>query len=157
MAITSATGVNYTNLTVSLAASFPTAASVAYSQDEPGQSILTNVTSAIDQPSSIRTSVQAVADVFKKANCNPVPGQILGGVDILTQLVEVWKMTDNVLGTSWYLPVSARAVYTLPTDPNISALDLTTLVARLAGCSCRAVGDTIGAQLQRIQRGVTRL
>lgn len=161
MAITVSQGTNVTASTVALAQAFPTIGSYAYSQDVPGQSIFTNIANAVDQPNFIRTSVTEVADVFKKSSAVPVPGQSTAGVSVLNQLIETWKVADDGGGTfppkAWYLPVNAYMVISMPIDVNITDAMMTALVARLAGASCRTAADTVGAQIRKIQRGLSRL
>lgn len=134
----------------------PAGAASAYSVDDPGNAVVTNIAGALDQPNTIRYSVNAVADVFKQSPVNPSPGQNPAGVNILVQVNEVWKVTDTDLGER-LLPVSGHFVLKLPTDAAITATAVAALIDRVVGSSMRADNGTLETGVDFLLHGVTRI
>lgn len=134
----------------------PAVAEAAYSIDDPGNAVIVNVAGALDQPNSIRYSVSPVADVFKQSPVNPGVGQNPAGVNILIQVNEVWKVTDTDLGER-LLPVSGHIVLKLPTDAQVTASAVGSLIDRVVGAVARDVDGTLETGLDFLLHGVTRI
>lgn len=157
MSITLATGTMQTVLAATpRVIEAPAGSKGAYSVDDPGNAVVTNVVGALDQPNTIRYSVNAVADVFKQSPVNPSPGQNPAGVNILIQVNEVWKVTDTDLGER-YLPVSGHLVLKLPTDSAITATAVAELIDRVVGATVRGEAGTLETGVDFLMHGVTRI
>lgn len=160
MAIAMATGTGQAIAsTVDFVPTQPTLASYAYSKDEPGEAVYSNIAGALDQPNTIRYAVASIADVFKNSPVAPITDQPVDGLSILVQVNEVWKVADsaNTSFVPYYLPVSAHMVLKVPTDEYVTAAAVVSLVARLAGAPMRAAGDNMSVALGQLLHGVTRL
>jgi len=135
----------------------PTSGAYGFAIDDPGNTIMKNVTGNLDQPNAIRYSVTPVADVFKQSDLTPRPDQRTDGVSVLVQVTESWKITDSVSGEIYFLPLSAHMVLKAPISAEITGTRLAALVARLVGALDRDASAGINDSLDSIMRGVTRL
>lgn len=127
------------------------------SVNDPGLTLLQNVSNALDQPNTVRYSVTDVADVFKGTGVDPIEGQRTVGKSVLVQVTETLKVTDSegVLPTR-YLPLSVHMVLKFPVDDQISGTILQAAIARLVGAIDRGtfgVDDVLSA----LAHGVTDL
>lgn len=103
--------------------------------DSPKEVILSNITSPLDQPESIRYGYSDIANIYANAGLNS--DQVIGsknGMSILTQLNTTLKITDDtgatVLG---YLPISAHVVLKVPKSGYITEDILKSVTSRLIG------------------------
>lgn len=131
----------------------------AYSKDEPGESVYTNVNASLDQPNSLRFAASPVADMFKNTGLTPGSGQRKDGLSYLWQVNEVWKVNDGA-DTSvvpYYLPISAHVVLKFGYDALVTAAVLRDLVLRLLGAPCRNGTDAFDVALGPVLHGITRL
>lgn len=165
MAITLATGTQAAIVSgvEGLFPHIPNTGAFAYSKDDPGESILTNVLAPLDQPNSLRFSSTEVADIFKNSPTAPAAGQSTRGLHLLTQVNEVWKCTDSVSGETWTLPVSAHLVLKLPIDAEVTAARCVDLLRRLMGAlwgtkdASAASMNEYAEAIAPVLRGITRL
>jgi len=157
MSVTLATGSAQTVSGATLTPKAPDLGSYAWSVDDPGAAVMSNIDGALDQPNQIRYSVAAVADVFKASPVNPGKDQRTDGINVLVQVTEVWKVTDDVANTTTYLPVSGHIVLKLPIDASITADAVKDLIARVTGSVVRGASGTIVDGLAPLLHGVTRI
>lgn len=101
--------------------------------DGPKDVIITNVTTPLDQPESVRYGYSDISDIYKNAGLNT--DQVIGsknGLSVLTQLNTTLKVTDDtgatVLG---YLPITAHLVVKVPKSGYITDAILQSVVSRL--------------------------
>lgn len=159
MAITLATGTAQALAMPTHTPLAPNVGSFSYSKDDPGESILTNIATALDQPNTIRYSVSSVADVFKNAPIAPLGDQRRDGSSLLVQLQEAWKVYDGA-DTSvqpYYLPVSAHFVLKIPTDALITGAVVQDLLLRLLGACGRAAAMDLDDSINPLLHGITNL
>lgn len=102
--------------------------------ESPGESLLTLVTSPVDQPCTFRTSVKDVANIYNGSDIDPsayLPSK--RGQTTYVELREVWKETDSG-DPSWskLMPVRIGISMTVPEYSGIAVLDVTTLISRAA-------------------------
>lgn len=101
--------------------------------NEPGEAIITNLTSPLSFPEKFRFGVSEVTDVYKGAGLDSslfAPSR--RGVSILGQVTEVWTVSDSTDATYQVaLPVSAHIVIKVPNNENITPLMVQTLIGRL--------------------------
>lgn len=102
-------------------------------ENEPNQAVLTNLTSPISYPERFRLGISDVTDVYKGAGIDPgLYSPTRRGVSLLSQLTEVWTVTDSTDATyNVALPVSAHLVIKLPNNENITPAMVQTLIGRL--------------------------
>lgn len=97
------------------------------------ETILTNTSTPLDQPETIRFGFSEIADVYSKSGLNT--DQISGtlkGLNLLAQINETIKVTDTANAAfSQYLPISAHLVIKVPQSGYITPAMITTLVTRL--------------------------
>lgn len=95
--------------------------------------VLTNTTSPLDQPETIRFGFSEIADIYAKSGLNT--DQISGttkGVNVLAQINETLKVTDSSNAAfSQYLPISAHLVVKVPQSGYITPAIVKTLITRL--------------------------
>lgn len=95
--------------------------------------IITNVTSPLDRPESIRFGVTDIKNVYNGLDISvAVQAPSKKGTQILTQVTEVISVTDSV--DAMYridLPVSAHLVIKVPNSEHITGEIVQTLVSRV--------------------------
>lgn len=159
MAITLATGTAQALATPTHTPLAPDVGDFAYSKDDPGESILTNVAAPLDQPNSIRYAVTRVADMFKGTPVTAQAGQRTDGNSYLIQLNEVWKEYDSADSSvvPYYHPISAHIVLKLPTNALVTGAVVETLLLRLLGAIQRNATDDLDVALEPLLHGITNL
>lgn len=99
----------------------------------PKEVILTNTTSPLDQPETLRFGFSEIANIY--ANSGLSTDQITGstkGVNVLAQITETIKVTDSANAAYvQYLPVSAHLVIKAPQSGYITPALIQSLVTRL--------------------------
>lgn len=100
--------------------------------DDPSEVIVTNVTSPLDRPETIRFGYTEIADVYKNTSIDSkVYGATKRGVQLLAQVNDVYSVTDSVDADYRVdLPVQAHLVIKVPADENITADVVNALIAR---------------------------
>lgn len=159
MAIVLATGTQQTVSATALNPLAPVVASYLAQKDDPGETIYSNIVTALDQPNKLRFSVSPVADVFKNAEATALAGQRVDGLNILCQVTEVWKVYDGADNSviPYYLPVSAHQVLKIPIDANVTDAAVAALMARLTGATLHGTVLTLTGGIGPLMHGVTRL
>lgn len=101
--------------------------------DEPGEAIITNLSSPVVYPERYRFSVTDVKNVYTGSNIEPsLYSPTKTGTSLLVQLTEVWKVTDTVdTSLEVALPVSAHIVIKVPNHELVTPAAVQTLVGRL--------------------------
>lgn len=103
--------------------------------DEPNESIITNLMSPISQPERIRVAQQDVADIYRNSGIDPtLYYQSRRGTQVLVQLTDVFKVTDSADASyEAQLPISMHLVIKVPNNDLITEAALKTEIARLLG------------------------
>lgn len=156
MSVTLAIGTAQTVSGAAVTPLAPAAGDYAYSVDDPGSAILTNVAGDLDQPGTIKYSVSRAPDMFKNSDATPVSGQRTDGLNILIQVNEIWKVTDTDLGVR-YLPVSGHVVLKVPIDEEVTAATVAALMNRVHGAVVRGTSGTVADGIDLLLHGVTRI
>lgn len=101
--------------------------------DEPGEAIVTNLTSPLVYPERFRFSVSDVSNVYAGSSIEPsLYAPTKRGTSLLVQLTEIWKITDSVDSSlEMALPVSAHIVIKVPNNDLVSPALVEGLVGRL--------------------------
>lgn len=103
--------------------------------DSTKEVILTNITSPLDQPETIRFGYTEVANIYSNSGLNS--DQIIGskkGINLLTQINTTLKVTDDSSGAHLgYLPISAHLVLKVPQSGYVDQGVITSVVNRLIG------------------------
>lgn len=159
--MTKAISVNYTDTAISGVSSLPFSrglvnfgADFRIKSDEPDEAILTNMTSPLNFPEKARVGFTEVADVYKGAGIDPsLYAPTKRGVSILSQITEVWTVTDSEDPTFQVaLPVSAHIVLKIPNHELITPAMVTTLLGR-AVSGLYDTGDLTTKRLAAMLRG----
>lgn len=123
--------------------------------EAPGEVILTNVTSPVDQPETMRLSQRKVANVYANTEVDPsayLP--IRQGTATLLECRETWVETDSVDTTYRKLiPVKCGITFTLPAYGNITADQAVGLVLRTLGLTFET-GTVTSVGMAALLRGV---
>jgi hypothetical protein len=123
-------------------------------QDEPTEVILTNLTSPINYPERVRVGATEVADVYKGSGVEPgLYAPTRRGISILSQLTEVWKVSDTV--DSAYevaLPITGHIVLKVPNSDQITPEMINTFLGRLVSTLFETGSDTT-SRIASILRG----
>lgn len=109
------------------------AADFKVKSDEPGEVILTNLTSPVVYPERMRISSSDVANIYAGSSIEPsLFAPTKRGTSLLVQLTENWKVTDTAdPNYEIALPVSAHLVIKVPNHELITPAAVQTLVGRL--------------------------
>lgn len=157
MAVTLATGTAQGSNCATQTPLYPTTGSYAFSKDDPGESIYTNIAGALDQPNSIRTGAKVVPDIFKGVPLIPAAGQRTDGLSLVVQVRETWKLDDAADTVApLYVPASAHMVLQIPTDALVTPTVVGALMLRLFGAPFRNGTDTIAQAITSLVHGITR-
>lgn len=123
-------------------------------QDEPGEAVITNLTSPLSFPEKFRFGVSEVVDVYKGAGLDSslyAPSR--RGISVLGQVTEVWTVTDSADASYQVaLPVSAHLVIKVPNNENITPSMVQMLVGRLVS-GLFETGSTGPTRLAGLLRG----
>lgn len=100
--------------------------------DTPDEVVLTNVTSPLDRPETIRFGYTEVKDVYKNTSIDAsVYAPTKRGVQLLAQINDVYSVTDSVDAEYRVdLPVQAHMVIKVPASEVITADVVKELVLR---------------------------
>lgn len=122
--------------------------------DEPGEVVLTNLTSPVVYPERMRISVSDVANVYTGSSIEPsLYAPTKRGVSLLCQLTEVLKVTDSAVpAMEIALPVSAHLVIKVPNHEMITPAVIETLVGRLIS-GLYETGSSTPSRLTALLRG----
>jgi len=157
MAITLATGSAQGSNCATQTPLYPTTGSYAFSKDDPGEAIYSNIAGTIDQPNSIRYGFESVADMFKGTPFSPAEGQVAQGLSMLVQVNELWKFDDAADTLApLYVPVSARMVLKVPQDALVTSAVVSALSMRLLGAIFRNGTDSYATAVNGLLHGITR-
>lgn len=122
--------------------------------DEPGEVILTNLTSPVIYPEKMRISTSDVSNVYSGSSIEAsLYSPTKRGTSVLIQMTEIWKVTDDT-DTSYEvaLPVSAHLVIKVPNHELVTPEAVQTLVGRLIS-GLYDSGSTQTTRLSALLRG----
>lgn len=116
--------------------------------------VMTNLTSPIAKPESVRIAVTDVANVYSGTDLEPsVFAPSKKGMSILVQLTNVLTVTDSANPDYIAdLPISAHLVLKVPNNENLTASMLQENLGRLLSCLFDT-GSTESSRLEAILRG----
>lgn len=108
------------------------AADFRVKSDEPGESILVNLTSPLDRTETVRFGYSEVKDVYKNTTIDAsVMAPSRKGVQILVQVNDIYSLTDSADASYRVdLPVSAHLVVKIPACEYITPDMVQALAAR---------------------------
>lgn len=159
--MTKALSVNYTDTAISGVTSLNLkrglvnfGADFKVKSDEPGEVILTNLTSPVVYPEKMRISASDVANVYTGSSIEPsLYAPTKRGTSLLVQLTEIWKVTDTAVPEMEIaLPVSAHIVIKVPNHELVTPAAVETLVGRLVS-GLYETGSTDSTRLTALLRG----
>lgn len=122
--------------------------------DEPGEAIITNLTSPIDRPEKYRFAMNEIKDVYRNSGIDTTlysPSR--RGASVLCQLTDTWTVVDSV-DTSYEvaLPIEGHIVLKLPANENITADMVKGFVGRLVS-GLFDTGVTTSTRMKSLLRG----
>lgn len=101
--------------------------------DEPGEAILTNLTSPIDRPEKFRFAMSDIKDIYKNSGIDAnLYSPSRRGVSVLVQLTDTYTVSDST-DTKYdvALPMEAHLVIKVPSNELISSQMIQDFVGRL--------------------------
>lgn len=101
--------------------------------DEPGEAILTNLTSPIDRPEKFRFAMSDIKDIYKNSGIDAnLYSPSRRGVSVLVQLTDTYTVSDST-DTNYdvALPMEAHLVIKVPSNELISSQMIQDFVGRL--------------------------
>jgi len=125
-------------------------------EEGPGKVVLADVTTPVDQPSTLRIAQQSKPNVYAGTSIDPsayLPNR--KGVDTIVELKQVWAITDSEDASYLrHVPVRCAITLSLPTTSVITSEDVETLVCRtIAGMFAHA-DDEMDAGINALLHGV---
>lgn len=101
--------------------------------DEPGEAILTNLTSPIDRPERFRFAMSDIKDIYKNSGIDAnLYSPSRRGVSVLVQLTDTYTVSDST-DTKYdvALPMEAHLVIKVPSNELITSQMIQDFVGRL--------------------------
>lgn len=101
--------------------------------DEPGEAILTNLTSPIDRPEKFRFAMSDIKDIYKNSGIDAnLYSPSRRGVSVLVQLTDTYTVSDST-DTKYdvALPMEAHLVIKVPSNELITSQMIQDFVGRL--------------------------
>lgn len=125
-------------------------------EEGPGKLVYTDVTSPVDQPSTLRIQQSLNSNVYSGTSIEPnamLPTR--KGVNTVVEFKEVWKITDSDEPSfCQYMPVRAALTLNLPTCAEMTATELQGFVGRLMASLAAQGSDTLVTGLADLLHGV---
>lgn len=123
-------------------------------QNGPNELVLTNLTSPVDRPETIRIARSEVSDIYKNTDIAPaVQSPSKRGINLLIQINQTVKVSDSVdADFVQYLPVSFHAVAKFPATEYFKAADLLDLLGGLCSIPFDTGSDS-ESRLAGLMRG----
>lgn len=119
----------------------------------PGELVLTNTTSTLGRPETIRTAYSRISNIYTGTDVDPsYYAQTKSGASVLIQLNDIVTVT-NTDNTVIDLPLSCHLVVKVPFHEVITADVLNTLVNRTMGAGYEQGGSSLGERLTAMIRG----
>lgn len=123
--------------------------------DSKKETIITNMTSPIDRPETIRIGVSEIKNVYTGTGIDPsVMSPSKKGVSIVCQIKGTWTVTDSVDASYRVdLPVEAHIVMKIPAHELITADVTKAWVGRMAAGLVENTGLADSTRLNSLLRG----
>lgn len=120
------------------------------------QTIVTNVTSPVDQPEKVTFSTRSVKDIYGSSNINPAFRDVRSdGLSVVTILEDVLSVTDTEDSTYRVdFPVKVTLTITAPVSGYMTGDALLHAATRAIGATFDH-GSVTGTRLAELYRGVT--
>lgn len=102
--------------------------------DEPNEVIITNMTSPIDRPETIRYALSTVADVYKGTGIDVAyRSPSSKGLSLVCQLSDIYNLYDETVDDprEQYLPIQGHIVLKMPSNDAIDAATIKSFLGRL--------------------------
>lgn len=133
------------------------AADFAVKRDDPSEVILTNTTSPLDQPETIRFAYQSIADIYKNTGIDPsFVATTKRGISLLAQVNDTYRVesegTTGCCGVTYDLPISAHVVLRVPVNQQVTS-DIVLDVLLRAVATLFNTGETSSARVNALLRG----
>lgn len=152
---------NYTDTSSTSTVSAVTPATLNYEADfakkdssADTQVVLTNVTSPLDRPETIRYACQRVANVYSGTGIEAgyqAPNR--AGVSVLIQDNTVYTQEDATTGIRYDHPFTAHLVLKVPYSSVVTATLINTAILRLMGACYEQGGSSMGERIVKLLRG----
>jgi len=122
--------------------------------NEPGEAVITNITSPIDRPEKYRFAMNEIRDVYRNTGIDTTlysPSK--RGASVLCQLTDVWTVVDSADPSyEVALPLEGHIVLKLPANENITADMVKAFVGRLVS-GLFETGVTSSGRIRTLLRG----
>lgn len=122
--------------------------------DEPGEAVITNLTSPIDRPEKYRFAMNEIKDIYRNTGIDTTlysPSR--RGASVLCQLTDVWTVVDSADPSyEVALPIEGHIVLKLPANENITADMVKGFIGRLIS-GLFETGTVNSGRLKSLLRG----
>lgn len=132
--------------------------------DTPNEVVITNVTSPLDQPETIRFGIQNIRDIYNGTSVDPTAMSVARqGVSLVVQLNDILRVTPEESSTSCCCgegfqdyPISTHIVIRTPVASPITADVVLSVVKRNIAALFGEGADVTSARLNSMLRGALK-
>lgn len=119
-----------------------------------GEAVMTNTTSPVDRPETVRAALQNIANIYAGTSIEPAYYSVSkAGRSLLLQVNDILTYTDDTdVSLRQDYPISAHMVVRFPTNVNVDATVILTVVERLIATAF-ATTKTDSSRLEALIRG----
>lgn len=131
----------------------------AIAEDEAGRTVITNITSPIDQPETIRYQYQNVANIYANSGIDPsLMSQNKTGFSVVVQVNDTLRVSDDSEGSirTLDLPCTAHLVFKFPKSQYIGSTEIETVIARTIGALASTDSASLSSHINALARSATR-
>lgn len=122
--------------------------------NEPGEAVITNLTSPIDRPEKYRFAMNEIKDIYRNTGIDTTlysPSR--RGASVLCQLTDTWTVVDSADPSyEVALPIEGHIVLKMPANENITADMIKTFVGRLVS-GLFETGTVTSGRIRSLFRG----
>lgn len=127
-------------------------------EDAPGKVVLTDITTPLDQPSTIRVAQTSRPNVYAGTTLDPsvhLPNK--KGTDTIVEVREIWSETETTDPSYQRMfPVRVAITMSLPNASQVSTADATALVLRAVAALGKAGDNNITTGITDLLHGVVK-
>lgn len=126
-------------------------------EDEAGKTVLTNLTSPMDQPETVRYQYQHVANIYNGSDVDPsFWSQNKNGYSVVVDVKNNLRVTDSEAGKEIIYPVKAHLVFSAPKSQHITAGEIEHVISRILGFLSSTDTEALDDHINSLMRSATR-
>lgn len=133
------------------------AADYATIEDKPGQCIITNTTSPVDQPETIRYAANKVANVYTGTGIDPnLYAVSKQGSSVVVQIKDILRATESTTGIAIDYPIEAHLVVKTPRSSDVTVSYVTDVIKRLIGACLTTDSSDLNDKFKELLRSACK-